>query len=622
MKLNKKLLIMLLIMLSFLFIGTIKAEATLNLNELKFDAQINDDGSMDVIETWNINISDTNTLFKTFEIDSKKYSGITNVTVKDVTTGTDFKQIYNEMYHVTTNCYYALKNSKGDYEIAWGVGFDNSSATRVYQIEYKVLDAITVNNDCAELYWQFVGEDFEIDAKEITGTILLPQNVDTIEDIRVWGHTKQLNGEIYATELNKIEFNVNKYSHGNYIEVRAAFPTNIMGDVQRKTNTMALNKIIEEETRWADEANASREREERIFNIIIKVAFAITMFMGLVAIRNFIKLLSKGKKLKPTTKIEYYRDLPYEDATPAEALFVISNGNYKQLYEYFPSIVLDLCLKKYIKLELINEDKLFSKEDIKIILLEKDRNGLKKDEDIILQLLIDVANGEKELTTKDIKKYLTKNSSEISIIESKLKNIIQKEEEERENVNAENTKSHTFYATLSLICVVFVFFAFTLYIPLSIAFLINAVIALAITLKTDKLTQKGIDEKEQWKAFKKYMEEFSLLKDKDIPSIELWERYLVFATAFGISKKVLKQLKIVYPEINNMDSSMFTTYCYINLMDKIDLSSCFSSSIYSATYSSGSGAGGGFSGGGGFGRRPEVVEVVVKNDYNKAKKST
>ena len=57
-------------------------------------------------------------------------------------------------------------------------------------------------------------------------------------------------------------------------------------------------------------------------------------------------------------------------------------------------------------------------------------------------------------------------------------------------------------------------------------------------------------------------------------------------------------------------------------MDKIDLSSCFSSSIYSATYSSGSGAGGGFSGGGGFGRRPEAVEVVVKNDHNKAKKST
>ena len=39
-----------------------------NLNELKFDAQINENGSMDVTETWDIYISHTNTLFKTFEL--------------------------------------------------------------------------------------------------------------------------------------------------------------------------------------------------------------------------------------------------------------------------------------------------------------------------------------------------------------------------------------------------------------------------------------------------------------------------------------------------------------------------------------------------------------------------
>ena len=36
----------------------------------------NSDGSMDVVETWNIDISDTNTLFKTFKRDSTKYTNI------------------------------------------------------------------------------------------------------------------------------------------------------------------------------------------------------------------------------------------------------------------------------------------------------------------------------------------------------------------------------------------------------------------------------------------------------------------------------------------------------------------------------------------------------------------
>lgn len=601
MKIKRKLLIIALIMLSILFIKINKAEATLYLNELGFDAQINEDGSMNVTETWNINISETNTLFKTFEPDNSKYAGITDVKVKNLTTNTELAQIDTEMYHVTKDCYYGLKNSKGKYEIAWGVGLDNSSATRTYQISYKVLDAITLNDDCAELYWQFVGKDFEIDAKKITGTITLPKNAETIEDIKVWGHTEQLNGEIYATDLNKIEFSIDRYSNGNYVEVRTAFPTNIMGNVQRKTNKPALGGIIEEETRWADEANQRREREEKIFYAIQKIAMLATIIMAIIAIRNFIKLLSRGKRLKPTTELKYYREVPYENATPGEALYIISNGNYKQLYEYFPPIVLDLCLRKYIQLELVKEEKIFSKEEVKIIILEKDRNELKKEEDTILQLLIDVAGEKKELTTKGLKKYLEKNSFKITSIEGKIKEAIQESEESMKNINNGNQKVYTFYSTVSIIFAFFTFFTFALYIPLALAFLVNAIIALIITLQTDKLTQKGIDEKEQWKAFKKYMEDFSLLKDKEVPALEIWEKYLVYATAFGISKKVMKQLKIVYPEINNMDSSMLTTYCYINMMDKVNLGSCFSSSIYSATYSSGSGSGGGFSGGGGFG---------------------
>ena len=374
-----------------------------------------------------------------------------------------------------------------------------------------------------------------------------------------------------------------------------------MGNVQRKTNKPALGGIIEEETRWADEANQRREREEKIFYAIQKIAMLATIIMAIIAIRNFIKLLSRGKKLKPTTELKYYREVPYENATPGEALYIISNGNYKQLYEYFPPIVLDLCLRKYIQLELVKEEKIFSKEEVKIIILEKDTNELKKEEDTILQLLIDVAGEKKELTTKGLKKYLEKNSFKITSIEGKIKEAIQESEESMKNINNGNQKVYTFYSTVSIIFAFFTFFTFALYIPLALAFLVNAIIALIITLQTDKLTQKGIDEKEQWKAFKKYMEDFSLLKDKEVPALEIWEKYLVYATVFGISKKVMKQLKIVYPEINNMDSSMLTTYCYINMMDKVNLGSCFSSSIYSATYSSGSGSGGGFSGGGGFG---------------------
>ncbi len=96
-----------------------------------------------------------------------------------------------------------------------------------------------------------------------------------------------------------------------------------------------------------------------------------------------------------------------------------------------------------------------------------------------------------------------------------------------------------------------------------------------------------------------------MIDKKELPEIVLWEEYLVYATAFGIADKVLKQLKIAYPSIENTEN--LSNGVYIGLMMNTDFSSSFSRSIstaISSSYSSASGGGGGFSGGGGRRRRP------------------
>ena len=55
------------------------------------------------------------------------------------------------------------------------------------------------------------------------------------------------------------------------------------------------------------------------------------------------------------------------------------------------------------------------------------------------------------------------------------------------------------------------------------------------------------------------MEDFSLLNEKEIPAIEVWEHYLVYATVFGIADKVLKQLKTIYPNIDEIDAASTST---------------------------------------------------------------
>ena len=70
-------------------------------------------------------------------------------------------------------------------------------------------------------------------------------------------------------------------------------------------------------------------------------------------------------------------------------------------------------------------------------------------------------------------------------------------------------------------------------------------------------TEKGVEHKAMWKAFKKFLQDFSKLDERDYKSIAIWEHYLVYATALGISKKVIKQLKIIFPTEFEENSNMF-----------------------------------------------------------------
>ena len=145
------------------------------------------------------------------------------------------------------------------------------------------------------------------------------------------------------------------------------------------------------------------------------------------------------------------------------------------------------------------------------------------------------------------------------------------------------------------------------------------------------LTQQGTEEQEEWKGLATYMKEFSLLNEREVPELALWEKYLVYATAFGIADKAIEQMKAKYPEVfveeywKDEEAQKYqvlnlATYNYIYPTYGYDPIRSISHSTTQAyktslteiaahSSSSGSGGGGGFSGGG---RRPVVVEAGMR----------
>lgn len=552
----------------------------LNLTKLDYQVTLNKDGSADITETWNISIENTNTLFKTFEIDNT-YKEITNVKVAEIINGkrNNFKKINQEMYHVTQNCFYSLINSNNKFEIAWGVNVKND--TKTYEITYRVVDCIKTYNDCSELYWQFISTSSAIPADLVTGTIKLPSSVKDKQNLRAWAHGP-LNGDISIESNDTINFKVDYLQENILLEARIVTLENVFPNNKNIVNKDRFNTIINEETNLANSANEAREeqqkniqkqkRNETIKDLILIFSFLIISIVSVVKIRKYYKETKLNPKLYPEQIVDYYREIPNEKTTPAEATFLYYFRTSKTLQSNMPKILsstmLDLCMKKFLEFEL-EQNK--GKDTIKIVLKNSDKQEqLKRHEQSIYKLLKEASNKKtNSLTMKEFEKHAKKHARSFINTLVSIETQVKLEQENEQNYNQSLiTKSGSYLGKgiiyLVLFFVTFIFFPLTLISLLNIHILIYILTALIIApifasaiycfilySRNNRLTQKGINEKELWRGLKKYMEEFSLLNEREVPELVIWEKYLVYATAFGIADKVLKQLKIKYPQITD-----------------------------------------------------------------------
>ena len=424
MKYKKGIFIIIFAIVILFFISTKVNAGSLRLNNLMYDVELNSDGTADVTETWNIYIEDTNTLFKTFEIDKSKYKEITDVSVTEVSNGSQilFTRIDQEMYHVDKGKFYALVNKDRKFEIAWGVHVENR--TKTYKISYKIIDAVKNYNDCSEFYWQFISNESEIPAKHVSGIITLPEQVTDMEQFRVWAHGP-LNGNIEKISNDKVKFDVSNFFERTMLEVRVTTPNSVFWENLNTQNTNKINEILKEEQKWADEANARREsikRQQEIVDNIFTIGCILFQGLGviiaivvIVKITKYIKVLKESPKIVPEQKFKWYRDIPDETATPAEAgvlyYFKGGTGASYNATKYVSATMLDLCLKKYIEFEVLAN----AKEEIKVIIKPgKVAEELPEDEKIVYELLLDVAKDKNSFTMKDFKKYCNNNYSVLS----------------------------------------------------------------------------------------------------------------------------------------------------------------------------------------------------------------
>lgn len=472
-----------------------------------------------------------------------------------------------------------------------------------FLLSYTIDDAVVIHNDVAELYWTFIGQDYIDEINNLNIRVYLP-NEDNSEYFRIWAHG-DLTGEINKYDNYYIEATANRIFPNSPVDIRTTFDKSLINEESTldHSNTDALDKIIEVETKRANEANRKRK--------INKVLYFITLIIsGIIFLWQIISIILIYLKYDKEYKSDFTNDYNREiiDDYNVEIVDYIMNKNLTP--NAMSASIMNMIYKKNIKSEKLENEK---KEEYKFTLLNKE--NLTDTEIILINFLFDKVGNGQEFTTKMLKDYAKSTKTYESFNNSYTgwkKNVIL----DGKKLNIFETHGKVIaYSVLMILITGFInFLSMILNIGTIFPFIniFLAIIVLIYCIVFYKRTVYGNEQYVRWRAFKKFLEDFGDFENKDLPEISLWEKYMVYATVFGISDKVAKVMNVKIKEMqdNGTYVDTYTPYFYhcnlahcINnaITTSISNAQATAASVASSSYSSGSGFGGGFSSGGGFG---------------------
>lgn len=576
-------------------------------------ANINTDGSMDVLEVikWDVEGS-LNGVYRDILIQGKNLlNSAENIEITDV--------LVNEKPY--TYSYNTLENGeRGKYNIN---KIDSGVKVKIFSpskdeyitttISYTLDNVIVKYNDVAEMYWNFIGSGWDYGIYDVDIKVKVP---DGVSNLKIFGHGP-LNGVSEIIDNNTVTLKVENLRPNEQVDARILMDSNLF-NTSKVVNENALDRILEDEKVLADEANHKRELA-KVFLYVTIISVILAVIMPIISYISFSRKIPKAK-----FDGKYYRELP-EDYGPCVMNKVLFPATGMPSSNDMLATLLDLVRKKYIKIETIYKNK--KVKDYKLIQIREDLEELSEVESYFINTMI--FKDTKAITLKELNKKNTKataSQNESYQEYEEWKKIIN-EKAKTVGVIKEKAKGTGKVIGISVLCAVITFvllfvgllsYYTDIMIIAGIGMFVEIYELVGISISVVDLnarTEKGIEHQKMWKAFKKFLLDFSKLDERGFEDLILWEHYLVYATGLGIADKVIKQLKIVYPT-EFSDTNMLNNYIIFSMLSDGNSFTSFKKSFTTASsqafsapssaggsgggFSSGAGGGGGGGGGGGF----------------------
>ena len=564
-----------LITLLYLLFPLITYAADYDITKYNIEANIEDNGNVNVCEYLKLDgIFNGYVRDVFYKMGDTNYTptNISDIKIYDINTynmskGEIFS--YDDYAKVGESLKYNIKN----YTNGPSIKMFNSTngGTKGFVLCYTLENAVLVHNDVAEVYYTFIPSGFE----DLLNNVTVKVNLSEVENtLRVWAHGA-LYGNVSKQNTNTNSYLLSRISYvnpGEVVNIRMTFDKKLVKNSTRLTYKNSLDEIIKEETKLADEANKIRLKNKFIVYGCVGEFILFVLFLVYSVIYCYIKY---DKEHKVGFDMEYYRDFP-NNYGPEFLEYLIKKNNTPDSYS---ASILNMIYKKNI---IITETD--DKKDYILKKAEKFIEPLTESEGIILDFIINDIGDGKEVSLKEIKKY--------GKTESKAKKFIKHFDNWKNEVKKVSLE-YNFYETQKeksffiINVIIFTFITFIVggtigkivFIPFLSVIIGTGTLIYILTIS--KRTKSGMLEYKKWMAFKKFLLDFGRFDEKELPEIILWEKYLVYATVFGIAKNLEKTMKIKIKSFNENDTNL-TDVILMNHMIRSNFTHTMNSTITNA----------------------------------------
>lgn len=519
----------------------------------------------------------------------------------------------------------------------------------VFEIEYEMYNAALKYNDCSDLYLAMYSGSTTKYLESFNAEILFPNedmpssgNYDVYtygtdaNDFPVTGSSKKHRGYYtFSMSLDEEELTFSPYneylefdlvSHGRDRHIFTEYaPDNYYSydDV--------LDEIYEEQQEYANAP--AKYKSIKIYTFIIFGILSVLVLLYAFTLKQ--RMRKKHVFFKPALDIKYFREIPSAlDPYFAASLVFCRHKPQKDDSGIYSSILLSLARKEYVELkEMIAGDfKIIIKKTASVlplqtastdILTEASANIIAEPpvkvyeplttcEEYYFNLLVRHAiNNEILMSTFQhrISSDYENTNSFLRNMRNSIVNIGVKDgyfqKADYQQPKKKIVSKAKLLRNLGIFFLVIVNFiscqtrmdlVFGAYFIFGISCIIGYVYLKQQASQYVLLTQLGEDEYAKWRGLYNFLNSETLIHERTVIELPLWEQYLVYATAFGLSEKVIKAISIRCPKAD--DSPVLNNNCYRSRSFHHSGRS-FHSAVHTGSHGGYSGGGGGFGYGGG-----------------------